>query len=115
VIFERDGKASRWPDNVQSRLPDGFMIAAADGEPMQVCELCTPRGFSSDGSVVLLQKYVQTDQNKDRIVALDLRTRTEHDFLSQRDKPLYHPFFSWDDRWVVFKRLLSAGRDRPLR
>jgi Tol biopolymer transport system component/DNA-binding winged helix-turn-helix (wHTH) protein len=109
VLFERDGKAGRWPDNVQSRLPDGFMAAAADGEPVQVCELCTPRGFSSDGSVVLLQKYVQTDQNKDRIVALDLRTRSEHDFLSQPDKPLYHPFFSWDDRWVVFKRLLSAG------
>jgi len=108
VLFERDGKTSRWPDNVQSHLPDGFMAAAADGEPEQVCELCTPRGFSSDGSVVLLQKYVQTDQNKDRIVALDLRTRTEHDFLSQRDKPLYHAFFSWDDRWVVFKRLLPA-------
>jgi dipeptidyl aminopeptidase/acylaminoacyl peptidase len=113
VLFERDGKARRWPDNVQSHLPDGFMAAAADGEPEQVCELCTPRGFSSDGSVVLLQKYVQTDQNEDRIVALDLRTRTEHDFLSQRDKPLYHAFFSWDDRWVVFKRLLSAGARSP--
>jgi len=113
VLFERDGKTSRWPDNVQSHLPDGFMAAAADGEPEQVCELCTPRGFSSDGSVVLLQKYVQTDQNEDRIVALDLRTRTEHDFLSQRDKPLYHAFFSWDDRWVVFKRLLSAGARSP--
>jgi dipeptidyl aminopeptidase/acylaminoacyl peptidase len=63
--------------------------------------------------VILLQKYVQTDQNEDRIVALDLRTRTEHDFLSQRDKPLYHAFFSWDDRWVVFKRLLWAGARSP--
>ena len=113
VLFGRDGKAVRWPDNVQSHMPDGFMAAAVDGEPEQVCELCTPRGFSSDGSVVLLQKYVQSDQNKDRIVALDLRTRTEHDFLSQPDKPLYHAFFSWDDRWVVFKRLLSAGVRSP--
>jgi Tol biopolymer transport system component/DNA-binding winged helix-turn-helix (wHTH) protein len=115
VLFERDGKAGRWPDAVQSHMPDGFMAAAADGEPEQVCELCTPRGFSSDGSVVLLQKYVETDHNQDRIVALDLRTRTEHDFLSQRDKPLYHAFFSWDDRWVVFKRLLppSAGTGVP--
>jgi len=107
VIFERDGKVSRWPDQTQSALPDGFMAAAENEEPEQICERCTPRGFSSDGSVVLLQKYDQTDQNKDRIVALDLRTKTEHDFLSDQDKPLYHPFFSWDDRWVVFKRLQS--------
>ena len=109
VIFERDGKAGRWPDETQSPLPDGVMAAAVDGEPEQVCERCTPRGFSSDGSVVLLQKYDQTDQNKDRIVALDLRTRTEQDFLSEQDKPLYHPFFSWDDRWVVFKKLQSLA------
>jgi dipeptidyl aminopeptidase/acylaminoacyl peptidase len=85
------------------------MTAAADGKPEQVCGLCTPRGFSADGSVVLLQKYVQADQNKDRIVALDLPTKTEHDFLAEPDKPLYHPFFSWDDRWVVFKRLQSLA------
>ena len=109
MIFERDGKAGRWPDETQSPLPDGVMAAAVDGEPEQVCERCTPRGFSSDGSVVLLQKYDQTDQNKDRIVALDLRTRTEQDFLSEQDKPLYHPFFSWDDRWVVFKKLQSLA------
>jgi Tol biopolymer transport system component/DNA-binding winged helix-turn-helix (wHTH) protein len=109
VIFERDGKAGRWPDDLQSVWPDGFMAPAVDGEPEQICERCTPRGFSSDGSVVLLQKYDQTDQNKDRIVALDLHTRTEHDFLSQQDKPLYHAFFSWDDRWVVFKKLQSLA------
>jgi Tol biopolymer transport system component len=107
VIFGRDGKVGRWPDSTQSPLPDGFMAAAVDGEPEQVCQRCTPRGFSSDGSVLLLQKYDQTDQNKDRIVALDLRTRTEQGFLSDQDKPLYHPFFSWDDRWVVFKKLQS--------
>jgi Tol biopolymer transport system component/DNA-binding winged helix-turn-helix (wHTH) protein len=109
VMFERDGKAGRWPDGTQSPLPVGLMTAAVDGEPEQVCERCTPRGFSSDGSVVLLQKYDPTDENKDRIVALDLRTRTEKDFLRERDKPLYHPFFSWDDRWVVFKKLQSLG------
>ncbi len=109
VIFKRDGKASRWPDATQSPLPDGFMTAAVDGEPEQVCERCTPRGFSSDGSVVLLQKYDQTDENKDRIAALDLQTRTEQDFVSDQDKPLYHPFFSWDDRWVVFKKLQSLA------
>ena len=43
----------------------------------------------------------------DRIVALDLRTRTEREFLSDPEQPLYHPYFSWDDRWVAFKRFLS--------
>jgi eukaryotic-like serine/threonine-protein kinase len=109
MIFARDGKARRWPDGTQSPLPDGFIVAASDGAAEQVCERCTARGFSSDGSVVLLQKYDQTDQNKDRIVALDLRTRTEQDFLSDPDKPLYHSLFSWDDRWVVFKRLQSLA------
>jgi Tol biopolymer transport system component len=81
------------------------MVAAAGGEPEQICERCTPRGFSSDGSVVLLQRYDPTDSNKDRIVALDLRTRRERDFLSLPDRPVYHPYFSWDDRWVVFKEM----------
>ena len=81
------------------------MVAAAGGEPEQICERCTPRGFSSDGSVVLLQKYDLTDADKDRIVALDLRTRTEQDFLSlSGHSPVAHAFFSWDDRWVVFQK-----------
>lgn len=97
VIFERHCKG---------RLC-GFMIAASGEKPEQVCERCTPRGFSSDGSVVLLQKYDPTDPDKDHIVALDLRTRTERDFLSDPEQPLYHPFFSWDDRWVAFNKFLS--------
>jgi WD40-like Beta Propeller Repeat len=89
-------------------MPCGFMVSAAGGEAERVCLDCTPRGFSSDGSVVLLQKYDQTDSNKDRIVALDLRTKTEHDFLSHPNGALYHPFFSWDDHWVVFKKVPSS-------
>ncbi len=104
VIFERDCKEGRSKLRAEP-FPCGFMVAASGGKPEQVCERCTPRGFSSDGSVVLLQRYDQTDPNKDRIVALDLRTRKERDFLSDPGRPLYHPFFSWDDRWVVFKLL----------
>jgi Tol biopolymer transport system component len=109
VIFERDCKEGTWPDNPDSPLPCGFMIAAAGGQPEQICQYCTPRGFSSDGSVVLLQKYDRTDINKDRIVAFDLRTRTERNFLSLADRPVFHPFISWDDRWVVFKKMQPGG------
>jgi hypothetical protein len=105
VIFERDCKEGKFPEDPEHPFPCSFMVAAAGGKPEQVCERCTPRGFSSDGSVVLLQRYDQTDPTKDRIVALDLPTRKERDFLSDPGRSLYHPFFSWDDRWVVFKQL----------
>jgi DNA-binding winged helix-turn-helix (wHTH) protein/Tol biopolymer transport system component len=97
VIFERDCKTGK--------SSCGFMVPAAGGEPEQVCEFCTPRGFSSNGSIVLIQKY-----NKDGdinpphwIAALDLTSRTEKEFLKSPDKFVYHAFFSWDDRWVAFK------------
>jgi eukaryotic-like serine/threonine-protein kinase len=107
VVFQRDDKSDRFPEDPQSPMPNGFMVAAAGGEPEQICERCAPRGFSSDGSVLLLQKYDLNDPDRDRIVALDLRTKTERDFLSDPDKPLFHAFLSWDDRWVVFKKLQS--------
>jgi len=105
VIFERDCKEGIFPQNPDSPLPCSFMVATAGGEPERICERCTARGFSSDGSVVLLQKYDKTDPRKDRIVALVLRTRTEHDFLSLPGQVVTHPFFSWDDRWVLFRRV----------
>jgi len=107
VVFQRDANEDRFPEDPQSLMPNGFMVAAAGGEPEQICERCAPRGFSSDSSLLLLQKYDQNDPDRDRIVALDLRTKTERDFLSDPDKPLFHAFLSWDDRWVVFKRLQS--------
>jgi Tol biopolymer transport system component/DNA-binding winged helix-turn-helix (wHTH) protein len=114
VIFERDCKVGTWPGDPDFPIPCGFMVSAAGGQPEQICERCTPRGFSSDGSVILLQKYDLTDIDKSRIVALDLHTRTEHDFLSLPDAPVFHPFFSWDDRWVVFKKSQSLHLAEPL-
>src|SRR5262249_17308974 len=52
VIFERDCKQGAWPGQPERPFPCGFLIAAAGGEPEQVCERCNARGFSSDGSVV---------------------------------------------------------------
>jgi hypothetical protein len=56
----------------------------------------------------LFQKYHDSDPSKDRIVFMDLRTRTERDFLADPQEPLFHAFFSWDGRWVVFKKLKSV-------
>ena len=85
-------------------MPCSFLVAASGGQPAQVCEYCTPRGFSSDGSVLLAQKYDPKDIDRSRIVAVNLRTRTEKDLLSLPDHPVFQPYFSWDDRWLVFKK-----------
>jgi Tol biopolymer transport system component len=54
--------------------------------------------------VALFQKY-EEDEIKDNIVSIDLQTGKQEVFLSDPEKPLFHAFFSWDGRWVVFKRL----------
>jgi Tol biopolymer transport system component len=109
VVFERDCKTRAGVPGADI-FSCGFVVSAAGGQSEQVCEFCTPRGFSSNGSVVLIQKYATSDNGKDRIVALDLATKAEREFLSLPDKNLYHAFFSWDDRWVVFKKLLEPSR-----
>jgi DNA-binding winged helix-turn-helix (wHTH) protein/Tol biopolymer transport system component len=106
AIFNRDCKTGGWIGGPETPLPCGFMVTPG-GEPEQICERCTPRGFSSDGSVLLIQKYDQADPGKTRIAAVDLRSKTEREFLRLPDRPLFHPFFSWDDKWVVFKKISS--------
>jgi DNA-binding winged helix-turn-helix (wHTH) protein/Tol biopolymer transport system component len=113
VLFQRECKEASYRYVPDKPLPCGFMVSAASGEAERICLRCTPRGFSSDGSLVLLQKYDPTDANKDRIVALDLRTKTEHEFLSLPHAALYHPFFSWDDHWVIFKKVPSSNLPEP--
>jgi DNA-binding winged helix-turn-helix (wHTH) protein/Tol biopolymer transport system component len=113
VIFQRSCKESLFRDNPDRPLPCSFMVAAAGGEAERICLRCTPSGFSSDGSVVLFQQYDQTDPNKDRIFALDLRTKKERDFLSIPNNPPYHPSLSWDDHWVVFKKMPPWNLPQP--
>ena len=109
VIFERDCKTGKWPWG--EPLPCGFMVPAAGGEPEQVCEFCTARGYSSNGSIVLIQKYNSDGAIKPppRIAALDLTSRTEKEFLESPNKAVLHAFFSWDDRWVAFKAVPLEG------
>lgn len=104
IIFGRDcPEGKRWPNG--DAMPCGFMLSPQSRQPEQICENCTPRGFSSDGSVVLAQKYHLVEGREDKIVRIDLAARTEEDFLNLPDQHLFHPFFSWDDRWVVFKEM----------
>jgi dipeptidyl aminopeptidase/acylaminoacyl peptidase len=110
AVFERDCKSGQWVDG--DPMPCTFMIPATGGELKQLCEFCTPRGFSSNGSVLLIQKYTGREDFKppDWISVVDLGSGTEKKFLSTPHQALYHAFFSWDDRWVVFKR---EDKQRP--
>ena len=105
IIFSNDCESgSKFPSG--EPFPCAFVISAAGGKPEPLCEDCTGRGFSPDGSIVLIQKYTQIPH---KIVVLDLATKTERDFLAVPDESLYHAFFSWDGHWVVFKKELSMG------
>jgi Tol biopolymer transport system component/DNA-binding winged helix-turn-helix (wHTH) protein len=103
VIFERDCKDIQLPASY-GPMPCSFIVDAGGGTAQQVCTRCTARGFSSDGSIVLAQRYDQDDINKFRIVALDLHARTESELLSLPDRPVFQPFLSWDDHWLVFTK-----------
>lgn len=108
VIFERDCKTG------QKAIRCSFIVPAAGGKPEPVCDSCTPRGFSSNGSVVLIQKYplVWDAPPFGKIVAIDLTSKTAKDFLSSTADSLFHAFFSWDDRWVVFKKVTKREFER---
>jgi len=111
VIFVRDCKSGifAW----DPPLHCGFMVSAAGGQVERVCKFCIPRGFSSNGSGVLIEKYNQIgNEYHSTIAALDLATKTEKDFLKGQD--LYYAFFSWDDHWVVFQKKLDDPKAKIL-
>jgi DNA-binding winged helix-turn-helix (wHTH) protein/Tol biopolymer transport system component len=116
VAFARNCKQSGGNQlrPIVNEFPCSFVIPAAGGVPQQVCEFCNPRGFSSNSSLLLVQQYVRTPAVRDRIDIIDLVNKTKKSFLSSADKPLYHAFFSWDDRWVVFKKLFELKKGQIL-
>ena len=109
VVFERTCEVTgKWfPGTL---LPDcSFMVPSVGGQPEQLCQFCMARGFSSDGSVLLIQKFGSTlEKGRDKISLVDLATKAEKEFLSLPNNSLYHAYFSWDDRWVVFKEVLGT-------
>src|SRR3954449_7230618 len=58
-----------------------------------------------------MQKYprIQGGGPMGWIVTVDLRSKTAKDFLRSPVDSLYHAFFSWDNRWVVFKKDPNSG------
>ncbi|MGB7760863.1 MAG: hypothetical protein WBL61_13600 [Bryobacteraceae bacterium] len=94
------------------RAGDLYMISTAGGSPRRVCQRCgSPKGFSSDGSRMLMQTGY-FDPGFDQIALLDVATGKETIVLSDPQHHLWNAFYSWDDKWVVF--LMQTG-DNHLR
>jgi serine/threonine protein kinase len=82
-----------------------YTISTAGGTPRKVCQDCAecgPKGFSSDGSRVLAQHGCRSG-GLDRIELIHIATGEAKDVLSHPKHHLWHPYFSWDDRWMTFK------------
>jgi Tol biopolymer transport system component/DNA-binding winged helix-turn-helix (wHTH) protein len=98
-----DGSRVAYMGSINNKLVGQvtLLIPVAGGVPVQLCQDCAPRGFSSDGSVLLTQQgYLQ---GRARAVAIRIPSGEAKEFLADPKYPLWHPFFSWDDRWVSFK------------
>jgi Tol biopolymer transport system component len=93
-------------------MQNAYIVPSEGGTPERLCGNCDPRGFSSDGSLVLMQQIV--DNGLDYIAAVDLASKTAQKFLSHAQWQLYHSFFSWDDKWVVFKRMIDLKHGQLL-
>ena len=88
---------------------DMYSISSAGGSPRLVCRECgQPKGFSSDGSHVLTQRGSLAGQHS-RIALVDIATGQVTDVLSAPQHHLWHPYYSWDDKWVSFK--MQMGDD----
>ena len=90
-----------------------YQVSTAGGAPRRVCENCAsngPRGFSSDGSRVLAQKSYYLDPFLGQIEQIDIASGEVKVVLSHPNRSLFHPYFSWDDKWMTFKMQLDPGQ-----
>ena len=93
-------------ENSVAADPDLYSISTAGGTPRLVCRNCgQPKGFSSDGARLLTQRGYLHGFNG--IGLVEVATGKVTDVLSDPKNSLWNPFYSWDDKWVVF--LMQTG------
>jgi hypothetical protein len=61
----------------------------------------------STRSIIFLKKDDRAVR-RDWIISYNLQTKSENVFRDIPGGTLYHPCFSWDDRWVLFKEPIVA-------
>jgi len=92
-----------------------YRVSTIGGAPLKICQGCAyfgPKGFSSDGSKVLAQEFVEK-QGLDRIELIDIGSGKVSVILSDPNHSLWHPYFSWDDQWMTFKMALDPISNDP--
>ena len=107
------------PDAKTVKLADSlYTVSTMGGPSRRICQDCAsvgPKGFSSDGSWVLAQEFMY-DTNLDRIQLINIDSGEVKVVLSHPNHALWHPYFSWDDRWMTFKMQLDPqGANRTAR
>ncbi len=94
--------------NEPTQVPDVEVIATAGGTPRRVCQSCgLPGGFSSNGDRLLTENY---GSGLSRISLVEMATGRMTHVLSDPQRQLWNPFYSWDDKWVSF--LMQTGADQ---
>jgi Tol biopolymer transport system component len=92
---------------------DLYVISTAGGAPRRVCQECgDPGGGSSDGTRVLLQPG-SGGGGLARIGLVELATGKAAELLGDPQHSLWNPYYSWDDKWMVF--LMQTGDLEHLR
>ena len=87
---------------------DLLVIPTAGGAARRVCQSCgDPCGFSSNGGWVLTENF---GTGLDRIALVELTTGKVSDVLSDPQRSLWNPFYSWDNKWMSF--LMQTGADQ---
>lgn len=113
VSFEQDCGNGRWESG--EAINCGYVIAANQGaRPKKVCESCIPRGFSSDGSILLVRKYdpVHINTPPSWIAALDLASGVERKFVTSSSCAIDSASFSWDDRWIIVAKVSGRNKEQ---
>jgi eukaryotic-like serine/threonine-protein kinase len=89
-----------------------YMVPTTGGAPRRICRDCASlgvKGFSADGSRVLAQDF-SLDTMLDRIELINVASGEVKVVLSHPSRSLWHPYYSWDDKWMTFKMQLDPPR-----
>jgi Tol biopolymer transport system component len=96
----------------ESEKSNLYMVPTTGGAPRRICQDCAflgPKGFSADGSRVLAQGF-SVDSQLDSIELINIASGEVKVVLSYPDRSLWHPYYSWDDKWMTFKMQLDPPR-----
>jgi Tol biopolymer transport system component/DNA-binding winged helix-turn-helix (wHTH) protein len=112
VSFEQDCGNRRWQSG--EAVNCGFVSSPEGERPRKVCESCIPRGFSSDGSILLVRKYnpIRDDKPPGWIAGLDLRSGSEKQLVASPNSAIESASLSWNDRWIIFVKILDRTKSQ---